>query len=150
MKKSVKLRLLCNLYFTLNILRMKKSFKSQRRRATCVAIIFLMLIVSSCNKWQDYLPEEVPNEPKFLPGEWTVTNIASNNLAFRAFILDPLLSDSRGFVIPEPGRAWVTAHGSGVVNLYNIVFATRGILKSIQIPSATASTGGKASCHCDK
>lgn len=123
---------------------MKKSLAILNRRFSSLAIIFLMLFsISSCNKWQDYLPGEVPSEPKFLPGIWTVGNIASNAIAFRPFILDPLLADSRGFELSEPTMAWVTSHAKGVVNLYNINFPTRGILNSVQIPSPNGHTGGK-------
>ena len=113
--------------------------------ASVVIGFFILTSFTACNKWQDYLPDKVPDEPKFLPGMWSLSNaLASNNVAFKPFVIDPLLVDSRGFEFVEPGMVWGTSHGMGYVNLYNVVFATRGISKVVQIPSAGGGSGKPA------
>lgn len=122
-----------------------KKIANKRFRAiepgSLMLFLFLLFFSSACNKLADFLPDNNPAVPKLVPGKWSVSNIASNNIAFKPITLDRDLLNARAIAFDGDGRVWITSTDNGISTVYDK--NGRRALSPISIPSPTGSSGGR-------
>jgi len=123
---------------------MKKIAK--KHLSTCllnslILCLFILVLLPACNKLHDFLPDENIKDPKFLPGQWSVSNaLVSSNPAFKPRNLDPLLVNARGIAFTNSGSVWIAAQDKGVSTSYDN--NGQRLLPAVSIPSPAGPAGG--------
>ena len=110
--------------------------------STLMLFVLFFVMLPSCNKLVDFLPDDTPSDTKLLPGKWARTNpLVANTLGLRPRKLDPLLVNAWGLSFSNTGTAWVTSHNKGLGTEYDSNGVS--VLPAVNIPSPAGVTGGR-------
>lgn len=110
--------------------------------STLMLFVLSFILLPSCNKLVDFLPDDTPSDTKLLPGKWARTNpLVANTLGLKPRKLDPLLVNAWGVAFSQTGTAWVTSNNKGLGTEYDSNGVS--VRPAVNIPSPSESTGGR-------